>query len=61
MSDIDGKEKIEPPPSTLSRRDLIKGVIVGGVAVSSASYLFAPPLWWASRRVARARGSSPST
>jgi aerobic-type carbon monoxide dehydrogenase small subunit (CoxS/CutS family) len=40
MSDIDGKEKIEPPPSTLSRRDLIKGVIVGGVAVSSASYLF---------------------
>jgi aerobic-type carbon monoxide dehydrogenase small subunit (CoxS/CutS family) len=40
MSDIDGKEKIEPPLSTLSRRDLIKGVIVGGVAVSSASYLF---------------------
>ena len=40
MSDFDGKEKVEPPPSTLSRRDLIKGVIVGGVAVSSASYLF---------------------
>ncbi len=40
MSDFDGKEKVELPPSTLSRRDLIKGVIVGGVAVSSASYLF---------------------
>jgi aerobic-type carbon monoxide dehydrogenase small subunit (CoxS/CutS family) len=40
MSDFDGKEKVEPPPNTLSRRDLIKGVIVGGVAVSSASYLF---------------------
>jgi aerobic-type carbon monoxide dehydrogenase small subunit (CoxS/CutS family) len=40
MNDIDGKEKAEPPPNTLSRRDLIKGVIVGGVAVSSASYLF---------------------
>ncbi len=40
MSDFDDKEKIEPPPNTLSRRDLIKGVIIGGVAVSSASYLF---------------------
>ncbi len=40
MSDFDGREKVEPPPNTLSRRDLIKGVIVGGVAVSSASYLF---------------------
>jgi len=40
MSDFDGKEKVEPSPNTLSRRDLIKGVIVGGVAVSSASYLF---------------------
>jgi aerobic-type carbon monoxide dehydrogenase small subunit (CoxS/CutS family) len=40
MSDADDKGRIEPPPNTLSRRDLIKGVIVGGVAVSSASYLF---------------------
>ena len=40
MSDVDSKETIGPPPNTLSRRDLIKGVIVGGVAVSSASYLF---------------------
>lgn len=40
MSDIDGNEFIEPLPNKLSRRDLIKGVIVGGAAVSSASYLF---------------------
>ena len=40
MSDIDDKDVSEFPPNTLSRRDLIKGVIAGGVAVSSASYLF---------------------
>jgi aerobic-type carbon monoxide dehydrogenase small subunit (CoxS/CutS family) len=40
MSDTDDIEMIEPPPRKLSRRDLIKGVIVGGAAVSSASYLF---------------------
>jgi aerobic-type carbon monoxide dehydrogenase small subunit (CoxS/CutS family) len=40
MSDNESKERIAPTPSTLSRRDLIKGVIVGGVAVSSTSYLF---------------------
>src|SRR6202041_4179231 len=40
MSDIDDIVMIEPPPKKISRRDLIKGVIVGGVAVSSASYLF---------------------
>jgi aerobic-type carbon monoxide dehydrogenase small subunit (CoxS/CutS family) len=40
MSDIGDTKRIEPTPNTLSRRDLIKGVIVGGVAVSSASYLF---------------------
>jgi aerobic-type carbon monoxide dehydrogenase small subunit (CoxS/CutS family) len=40
MSNNEGREKIIPTPSTLSRRDLIKGVIVGGVAVSSTSYLF---------------------
>jgi len=40
MSDIDDKDVSEFPPNTLSRRDLIKGVIADGVAVSSASYLF---------------------
>lgn len=40
MNDIDSKEMTEPRSNQLSRRDLIKGVIVGGVAVSSASYLF---------------------
>ena len=42
MSETEDKQKLEPTPSTLSRRDLIKGVIVGGVAVSSVSYLFRP-------------------
>jgi aerobic-type carbon monoxide dehydrogenase small subunit (CoxS/CutS family) len=40
MSDIEDPKTIEYPPNTLTRRELIKGVIVGGVAVSSASYLF---------------------
>ena len=40
MSDIDDIVMIEPPPKKISRRDLIKGVIVGCAAVSSASYLF---------------------
>jgi aerobic-type carbon monoxide dehydrogenase small subunit (CoxS/CutS family) len=40
MSDIEDTKNIEPASNTLSRRELIKGVIVGGVAVSSASYLF---------------------
>src|SRR5258708_30258395 len=40
MSDLEDPKKIECPPNTLTRRELIKGVIVGGVAVSSASYLF---------------------
>jgi aerobic-type carbon monoxide dehydrogenase small subunit (CoxS/CutS family) len=40
MSDIEDPKTIESPPNTLTRRDLIKRVIVGGVAVSSASYLF---------------------
>jgi aerobic-type carbon monoxide dehydrogenase small subunit (CoxS/CutS family) len=40
MNDIDSKEATEPRSNQLSRRDLIKGVIVGGVAVSSTSYLF---------------------
>jgi aerobic-type carbon monoxide dehydrogenase small subunit (CoxS/CutS family) len=40
MSDIDDGRTPNPPQNTLSRRDLIKGAIVGGVAVSSSSYLF---------------------
>jgi aerobic-type carbon monoxide dehydrogenase small subunit (CoxS/CutS family) len=40
MSDIDNARMIERQRNALTRRDLIKGVIVGGVAVSSAGYLF---------------------
>ena len=40
MNDNRDTNNIEPRSNALSRRDLIKGVIVGGVAVSSASYLF---------------------
>ena len=40
MSDIDNTRMIERQRNALKRRDLIKGVIVGGVAVSSAGYLF---------------------
>jgi len=40
MSDVEDPKTIECPPKALTRRDLIKGVIVGGAAVSSASYLF---------------------
>jgi aerobic-type carbon monoxide dehydrogenase small subunit (CoxS/CutS family) len=40
MGNADDKELNAALPNKLSRRDLIKGVIAGGVAVSSASYLF---------------------
>jgi len=40
MSEMEDTKRNDPRPDTLSRRDLIKGVIVGGVAVSSTSYLF---------------------
>ena len=40
MGNTDDKELNATLPNNLSRRDLIKGVIAGGVAVSSASYLF---------------------
>src|SRR5271155_3174759 len=40
MGETDDKEANAAVPNKLSRRDLIKGVIAGGVAVSSASYLF---------------------
>ena len=40
MSDIIDPEMIGSTPEAISRRDFIKGVIVGGAAVSSAGYLF---------------------
>jgi aerobic-type carbon monoxide dehydrogenase small subunit (CoxS/CutS family) len=40
MGNTDDKELNAAQPSKISRRDLIKGVIAGGVAASSASYLF---------------------
>jgi aerobic-type carbon monoxide dehydrogenase small subunit (CoxS/CutS family) len=40
MSDILDPKTIGSTPGAISRRDFIKGVIVGGAAVSSAGYLF---------------------
>src|SRR5271167_2799967 len=40
MSDILEPKTIGRTPEAISRRDFIKGVIVGGAAVSSAGYLF---------------------
>jgi aerobic-type carbon monoxide dehydrogenase small subunit (CoxS/CutS family) len=40
MSDRNDPNGNEPQPNVISRRDLIKGVIVGGVAATSTSYLF---------------------
>jgi aerobic-type carbon monoxide dehydrogenase small subunit (CoxS/CutS family) len=40
MSEIADNKFIGSTPEAVSRRDFIKGVIAGGVAVSSASYLF---------------------
>ena len=40
MSDNVDPRMIGSTPEAISRRDFIKGVIVGGVAVSSAGYLF---------------------
>src|SRR5580658_848497 len=40
MSEIADNQIIGTTPEAISRRDFIKGVIAGGVAVSSASYLF---------------------
>src|SRR5271169_2600757 len=40
MGETDDKKVNTAPPNKLSRRALIKGVIAGGVAVSSVSYLF---------------------
>ncbi len=40
MSDVADPKIIASTPGAISRRDFIKGVIVGGAAVSSAGYLF---------------------
>ena len=40
MSDNDDTRLTDSTPHAISRRDFIKGVIAGGVAVSSAAYLF---------------------
>ncbi len=40
MKEAEDTQRSDPPPNALSRRDLIKGVIVGGMAASSTSYLF---------------------
>jgi aerobic-type carbon monoxide dehydrogenase small subunit (CoxS/CutS family) len=40
MADREGTQILLDPPKAVSRRNFIKGVIAGGVAVSSASYLF---------------------
>ncbi len=40
MSEIADDRVIGNTPEAISRRDFIKGVVAGGVAVSSASYLF---------------------
>jgi aerobic-type carbon monoxide dehydrogenase small subunit (CoxS/CutS family) len=52
MSDVDNTKIDERSRTTVTRRDLIKGVIVGGVAVSSAGYLFR-----ASTLVGQSRGA----
>jgi hypothetical protein len=40
MSEVADDKIIGNTPEAISRRDFIKGVIAGGVAVSSVSYLF---------------------
>jgi aerobic-type carbon monoxide dehydrogenase small subunit (CoxS/CutS family) len=53
MSDIPDEKIIGSSPEAISRRDFIKGVIVAGLAVSSASYLFR-----ASTLLGQSRGGS---
>src|SRR5271165_6337293 len=55
MSDILEPKTIGRTPEAISRRDFIKGVIVGGVAVSSAGYLFRASTLLAQSGVAGAR------
>src|SRR5258708_25705543 len=59
MADRAGTKFLWDSPKAISRRNFIKGVVAGGVAVSSASYLFrastalaqAPTLAGASERL----------
>src|ERR1700683_5551479 len=55
MSEIADNKIIGTTPEAISRRDFIKGVIVGGVAVSSAGYLFRASLLSAQTGAASAR------
>ena len=55
MNDILDPGNIGNTPKAISRRDFIKGVIVGGVAVSSAGYLFRASLLSAQTGAASAR------
>ena len=55
MSDIPGQKTIGSTLDAISRRDFIKGVIVGGAAVSSAGYLFRASTLIAQSGVAGAR------
>jgi aerobic-type carbon monoxide dehydrogenase small subunit (CoxS/CutS family) len=55
MNDIVDPRMIGGAPEAISRRDFIKGVIVGGVAVSSAGYLFRASTLLAQSGVAGAR------
>jgi aerobic-type carbon monoxide dehydrogenase small subunit (CoxS/CutS family) len=55
MNDILDPGNIGNTPKAISRRDFIKGVIVGGVAVSSAGYLFRASILSAQTGAASAR------
>ena len=55
MSHIVDAKLIGSTPAAISRRDFIKGVIVGGAAVSSAGYLFRASTLLAQSGVAGAR------
>jgi aerobic-type carbon monoxide dehydrogenase small subunit (CoxS/CutS family) len=55
MNDIVDPRMIGGAPEAISRRDFIKGVIVGGVAVFSAGYLFRASTLLAQSGVAGAR------
>ena len=57
MADRAGTRLIDDSPKAVSRRTFIKGVIAGGVAVSSASYLFRASTSLGQTPMAAARGS----
>src|SRR5580704_6671352 len=55
MNELLDAVNIGNTPKAISRRDFIKGVIVGGVTVSSAGYLFRASILLAQTGVAGAR------